>query len=208
MTVNLPDLPVDTTNSPLLCLHHPLSIRIMSPVFTVLTCSPQRTIPTIPVSSLPQAAATDPVKLVELTNLRGYLRRTTNSNLPTSELGSKSITFCLKCFNLGFFVDFLIWLMIDDSAFLLASDGGDFGTMNVGTTALPYSMIPTPKVKVKILLLRSIFPSDRESRLSRSDLFQRFWSALPILKCLLKCGSNFPIWATLGCVKFANKINL
>ena len=138
MTVKRPVLPVETTNSPLLCRHQPLSIRIMSPVFTELTWSPQSTIPTIPVSSRPHAAATDPVKLDELTNRLGYLRKTTNSNLFTLEFGTKSHTFCLLFWLLNPSPVFFIWLKIEDSAFLLASDGDEFATMKVATTTQPY----------------------------------------------------------------------
>ena len=40
---------------------------------------------------------------------------------------------------------------------MLASDGDDFGTMNIATTNQPYSMIPTPNMNVKLYSLGVFF---------------------------------------------------
>ena len=61
ITSRVPFLPVETMISPFLERHQPSSIRMMSPVLTCFTWSPHKTIPTNPVSSLPHAAAREPV---------------------------------------------------------------------------------------------------------------------------------------------------
>ena len=118
MTVKRPDLPVDTTNSPLLLLTPSILYSYyVARIYCINLVSPQHN---SNYSCLVSTSSSNgPAKLFEFTNLRGYLRRTTNSSLFTSEFGVKSITFCLECSTFGIFVEFLIWFRIDDSAFCL-----------------------------------------------------------------------------------------
>jgi len=92
--VRRPERPVLTTNSPFCARHHPLLIRTTSPDLTIFTCSPQRTIPTMPVSSLPTAEQTIPEYLALATTRRGYLRRMRRSRERTKLWPCKSTTFC------------------------------------------------------------------------------------------------------------------
>lgn len=95
-TLRFPLRPVDTTRSPRRRLHHPFCMRTMSPVATSSICSSQRTRPTTPDSSRPQAAATRPVHFRLETSLGGYLRKTRISNSETGLFSFKRLTFTLR----------------------------------------------------------------------------------------------------------------
>ena len=96
ITLSFPLRPVETTLSPRRRLHHPFCMRTMSPVATSSICSSQRTRPTTPDSSRPQAAATLPVHFRLETSLGGYLRKTRISNSETGLFSFKRLTFTLR----------------------------------------------------------------------------------------------------------------